>query len=394
MSIFSYFTGLGNGRTAFQKTSNRGLLDSEMDKELSYDDVRDIYTNFALANRIVNLPINLAISNMETNLEQLNPELIKYIDMDGIISKVKEMARVVRIYGLGVIIPVLKDDDVSNPILKTELYDKEIRYNVIEPLKLSTEVDLNPLSFQYKKIKSISVDGKRIHNNRLLALTNQQTSLYLKYNKSGFSYTGLSVYQNIFKMLQLLNTALISIDRQMIHSSLMLLKQSDAKINNSNLQQQIIEEQARLIEQARQNSTIILKNGYDLQQFQLNNLNSIQEVLSQINNLMALSSDIPSIIFEGNKISGGFSEGSMEMVQLNNYLDGVRNDLITPILKFILTYEIYNKMENIEEADHIVNNLEITYKKEHLDKEVIENAQELEESGIMDREEIKESIED
>lgn len=387
MGIFNYFTS--NKITTTPTTSNNGILDEELSRSLSYDDVRNLYSNYALANRIVNLPINLSVSNLETNIDEFNVD----INIDDIIIKVKELVRIVRIYGMGVLLPNIEEDDVSKPLLKSDLFDKEIRYNVIEPLNLNTEIDLNPLSFHFRKIKNISINGKHIHNKRVLCLTNQSNNLYLKYNRAGLSYTGLSVFQNIYKLLVLLDTAQVSLERQMLHSSLMLLTQENTKINTSNIQQQIIEEQSRLIEQAKQNSTIILRNGYQLNQFQLNNLTSIQEVLSQINNLLALSTDIPAIIFEGNKISGGFSEGSMEMVQLENYLNNIRLELINPTFKFILTYEVYSKVKDIELADNILNNIEITYKKDYLNKEVIENAEELTSNGIMNKDEIKESIE-
>lgn len=382
--MFNFF------KSAFTKTTNSPEQDQEIEvvKKLDYNNVREIYETFPLGSRIINLPISLAFTGIKYNhdLEKLG------IELSGIHEVAKQFIRTIRIYGVAVIYPILdKEDDLSNPLFQSDLYDKNIRYNVLEPLTFTANIDLDPTSFSYKKITSINIKGKPLYRKRTLALTNKETNLFLSYNNASFNYVGLSCFQNIYSVLNLLNTSLIALERMMLQSSLFILEQGDTTIS-SNLNDNLLKTQAELLRKAKQNSVIILKNGLKLSQFALSNLAPLQETLNQINNLLSLSgSDIPPVIFAGERLSSSFNEGSQELVQLNNYLNNIREGYIIPTMKFLLSYEIFNKVENVALAQELVDTLEITFNTAPKES-IIENAKELQETNILSSSEIKEEI--
>lgn len=347
-------------KSTFTNTSTNATLDNEMSKNLSYQDVQNIYLNFPLGSRIVNLPINLAFCNFKTGLENLDTELINELDIPFLITKAKEFIRNVRIYGVAGLLAITEDDNISEPLLKSTITNSNLRFNVADPLQMNIKIDTNANSFSYRKVKNVSIGGKAVNHNRILILQNGQNQLNLKFNDASFSWAGLSVYSSIYPILNLLNTSLISLERQMLFSSLMILNQDKIDIT-SNANQKIIEEQSQILKNAKQNSVIILKNGLTLNQFRLENLAPIQSTLDNINNLLAISSDIPSLIFSGEKLSNGFSEGNSELELLNLYLDNIRNDFIIPTMKFLLEFQIYNKIEDLTLKNEMINALDLSF---------------------------------
>lgn len=386
MNIFNLFT---RGKGAFSQVTSDGKIEAELYKPLSYEDVRDIYLKNAVGERIINLPVQLGLVGIKHNIpEEYN------IDINDYLSICKEYIRNVRLYGVSVLFPIVKNDDLSKPLLKTELYEKEVRFNAADPLNCNINVDLDVSSFSYMRVKSIRLTNKGdIHKQRALILTNKNSNLYLNYSNSSFSYVGNSVFANMFSILSLMNSAIIGIERMIQNSSAIILKRTSDGLDN-NIEQSIIEEEARILKSIKMNSVVILGDGLELEQLPIGNLDSIKTIIDNINNLLSLSSvDIPSQIWLGEQLSSGFSDGSEELTQLTIYLDNIRYNYIVPTMKFILEHIIYTKEPNIVKAEELVRNLEISFVDTNNKKEVIENSKELIETGVVSNEEVKEQIE-
>lgn len=348
------------GKRAFTQTSNNSKLDNEMNQNLTYSQVQEIYLKFPLGSRIINLPINLAFCNFKTGLEEYDNEIIQELEIPFLITKAKEFIRSVRIYGISALFPIIEDDNLSEPLLKSQLLNSNLRFNIADPLQMKCQIDTRANSFSYRRVLGVTINGTPINHNRILILQNGQNQLNLKFNEASFSWAGLSVYSSIYPILNLLNTSLVSLERQMLFSSLMLLNQEKIDIS-SNANQKNLEEQSEILKNCKQNSVIILKNGLTLNQFKLENLSPITETLNNINNLLSISSDIPSLIFSGEKLSNGFSEGNTELELLNLYLDNLRNDYIVPTMKFLLEYQIHNKIEDFELRNKMLNDINISF---------------------------------
>lgn len=386
MNIFNLFT---RGKGAFSQVTSDGKIEAELYKPLSYEDVRDIYLKNAVGERIINLPVQLGLVGIKHNIpEEYN------IDINDYLSICKEYIRNVRLYGVSVLFPIVKNDDLSKPLLKTELYEKEVRFNAADPLNCNINVDLDVSSFSYMRVKSIRLTNKGdIHKQRALILTNKNSNLYLNYSNSSFSYVGNSVFANMFSILSLMNSAIIGIERMIQNSSAIILKRTSDGLDN-NIEQSIIEEEARILKSIKMNSVVILGDGLELEQLPIGNLDSIKTIIDNINNLLSLSSvDIPAQIWLGEQLSSGFSDGSEELTQLTIYLDNIRYNYIVPTMKFILEHIIYTKEPNIVKAEELVRNLEISFVDTNNKKEVIENSKELIETGVVSNEEVKEQIE-
>lgn len=390
MGFYDLVSGFFNGQNQpYTKTTTNGSIEREMFKSLSYDDVKNIYNHNPLGKRIVTLPIKLALSGVKHNIpSQYDIKIEQYIPI------VKEFCRNVRLYGIACMFPVCKDedDDIELPLYTSKLYDKKIKFNVTDPINTNITINTDVCSYNYNGVESVMVRGKKVYNKRLLCLSNRESQLYLSFSTSAMNYSGQSVYMGIYPILNLLNSAIMGLERMILNSSVLILKNSEESIN-SNIANQMLNDKANMIQDIKLNSVITLKNGYDLNQMPLSNLDSITQTLNNINNLLALSAcDIPPQIFLGDKLSNGLSEGSAELEQLSVYLDNIRNELINPALKFVLTYAIYNKVQNIDEAELLVNNLDITYNDVSDVKEIIDNTDELIDRGVMGANEIRDAI--
>lgn len=357
-----YFPGFTRGSSALVKTSNNNDLDSELVKPLSYSECQFLYNYIPLAKRIITNPIEISMSKMNVeygiNGKYNKLDELERIDLDYIKSKALEYISKVRLYGLSVIFPVVKGEkDISNPLIRSTLFEKELDYNILEPLQMTMNWDLDPTSYSYNKLTSIGVNGKQLHRNRALALTNKNNRLFLQYNNASLSFSGLSELQIARPLLNLLNTSIMSLERQMLNSSLLLLKETSV----SNINTQALQKSASVLPDVKQNSVAILKNGLELEQFQLNNLEAVTNTLHEIGKLIALSTNIPSKLFLDESLGEGFNNGSADSALIDNYLTSLRKDYVYPVMKFLLGYEIYNKIEDYILAKDIADNINITY---------------------------------
>lgn len=388
MNIFNFFKS--NNNSAFANVTSDGKIEAELNKKLSYENVRDIYLNNAVGERIVNLPIQLGLVGMKHNIpDEYN------IKIEDIIPICEEYIRNVRLYGVGVLFPVLRNDDITKPLLKSELFDKDIRFNVTDPLNCTIDVNRDISSFSYMKVNNIRLNNGKgfLNEKRALVLTNKNSNLYLNYSESGMNYVGNSVFSNMFSILSLMNSAIVGIERMIQNSSALILKRSDAALDN-NIEQAVIQEQARILKEIKLNSVVILGDGLDLVQMPIGNLDSIKSVIDNINRLLSLSSiDIPPQIWLGEQLSAGFSDGSEELTQLVIYLDKIRNNYIIPTVKFILEFLIYSKESNIQRANELVDNLEITFNNVNNTETIVDNSKELIEQGVLSQDDVKDQIE-
>lgn len=374
-------------KTAITKTSKNGDLESDMFRSLSYKDCQNLYSYIPLAKRIVNLPIKIAINNMNIKWgsedEYKDEEGLKDIDINYIKTLCTDYISKVRLYGYSVLLPLVgPEDNASKPLMKSEIYDKEIRYNILDPLNMTVTIDNNPASYNFKRITSMRVNnGPLIHTNRALALNNRLNNLYLQYNNASYNYVGLSELQSCYCLMNVIATAITSMERQLMHSSLMVVEEEKG---STNVNTQSMTAQADLLSQVKQDSVVLLRNGLKLNQFQLSNFDTITNSIDSINKLISMTTDIPSVLFTDESLGNGFSEGSSDGQIVEMYLTDIRNSLIIPTMKFILAYEVFNKVKDYKKATEIVDNIVIEFGSIFLDKEIIKESDKLSDEVVED----------
>ena len=126
---------------------------------------------------------------------------------------------------------------------------------------------------------------------------------------------------------------------------------------------QRVQQAAQFTKQIKQDSTIILKNGWDIKEFKLENLSSITDCLNYIEKLIATAAgEIPVEAFLDLNASNGLNNNNAEMISmLNVYLQSQRNNYITPTIKWIINHELYSKIDDPILVNELMDNLEITY---------------------------------
>lgn len=374
-------------KTAITKTSNNGDLESDMFRSLSYKDCQNLYSYIPLAKRIINLPVKIAINNMNIKWgsegEYKDEEGLKDIDINYVKTLCTDYISKVRLYGYSVLLPLVgPEDNASKPLMKSEIYDKEIRYNILDPLNMTVTIDNNPASYNFKRITSMRVNnGPLIHSNRALALNNRLNNLYLQYNNASYNYVGLSELQSCYCLMNVIATAITSMERQLMHSSLMVVEEEKG---STNVNTQSMTAQADLLSQVKQDSVVLLRNGLKLNQFQLSNFDTITNSIDSINKLISMTTDIPSVLFTDESLGNGFSEGSSDGQIVEMYLTDIRNSLIIPTMKFILAYEVFNKVKDYKKAAEIVDNIVIEFGSIFLDKEIIKESDKLSDEVVED----------
>lgn len=370
MRFFDFFTKgggqLNKPAETIIKSTKSGDLESELFRTLSYIDCQNLYSFIPLAKRIINLPIKIAMNNINISFGKDNKykdiEELNNIDINYVKTLCTEYISKVRLYGYSILLPIISDkDDISKVLMKDQLYGTDIRYNILDPLNVTVDIDRDPSSYSYKKITNIRISQgkmKQVYSKRVLALQNNLNNQYLQYNRASYNYIGLSELQVAFPLINLLTSTLTSMERQLLHSSIMVLEQDSS---TTNINTQALVNQSASLNDTKQDSVIILNNGLKLNQFQLQNMDSISNVITNINKLISLSIDIPTALFCDESVSNGFGDGSNESRIVEMYLSDIRNSLIIPTIKFILTHEVYNKVSDYRLATEIVDSIIIEF---------------------------------
>lgn len=387
MGILNYFRWgyRGDATSSVVTTSNNSTLDQQMYTPLTYVDCQNLYSYIPLAKRIINLPVKIAMNKMnitfgDKKLEEI--EELRNIDIDNIKAIALDYIIKVRLYGYSILMPLIENDDVSKSLLKSNLYNKDIRYNILDPLQVMVDIERNPTSYNYKKITNIKCvlgSTSNIYPKRCLALQNNLNNLYLQYNRASFNYIGLSELQVCRPLLNLISSAITSQERQLLFSSTFILEK-DESADNINIQ--ALTENANLLSDIKQDSTVILSSGLKLSQFKLDNFDTINSSIDNLQKLIALSSDIPSFIFTDTSIDEAFSNSDNQASIIETYFDNIRINLITPTIKFILAHEIYSKIDNILKVEELISSMSISFNSLFTSQEVLKHAENFSEDVV------------
>jgi hypothetical protein len=175
--------------------------DIEPGVDASYEICKTIYLWHPIGKKMAESPVAMAQFKPREITVDNGPseELIAAFDKqwakDGYSKTIRSAATQARVYGLASV-SLLDGGDVGQPLNVKDLSDKEISFNVIDPLNTAGSLVLNqnPNAPDFQKHGDIAVNGKRYHRSRTVTLMNEQP-IYISYTSSAYGFVGRSVYQ-------------------------------------------------------------------------------------------------------------------------------------------------------------------------------------------------------
>jgi hypothetical protein len=175
---------------------------------VSYGLCKSIYLGHPLGAKMAEEPIRLAQSDKreikipgspeEEVVEAFNQEW-KALNAEALILNLATQARV---YGIATIVVGEKNDveepgnpydpgKMGEPIDLAKLWDKELYFNVLDPLNTAGSMTTNqdPNSPLFQKWGDVFVQGRRYHRSRTITLMNE-SPLYISWSPSAFGFVG------------------------------------------------------------------------------------------------------------------------------------------------------------------------------------------------------------
>lgn len=187
-------------------------------RRLSYQQCIDIYTGWALGNRIITSLPNFALSvNRKISFGDYPKEFIDRFNDTAedlnVRNELKQLCYNIRIFGASSIF-VNTGSDFEQPLTAEHIRAAHtIRFIQATPLITSgLQIDTNPLSLTYMQPISAKVGSSPVHLSRLIFANNNEP-IYNEFTNSTFNYTGRSVFENMIDIIKYWNRSVIALQR-------------------------------------------------------------------------------------------------------------------------------------------------------------------------------------
>lgn len=348
MGIFNFFKGDNEGQGATDAGDSNYVQNELLGayKNLSYEECREIYRFWPLGKRVVSALPNFAMSaGREFSIKDAPPEVAEEIkktaeqmDLEGTVNKASVYAR---IYGLSFIFVSTPEDTPDKPLTYKDI-QQGFNFNVLDPLAMggNIAIDINPLSYNFNKPLGYTIKGHKVNSKRIFACYND-IPLYYQWNKSSFSWSGPSIYQNMTLLIRSWNRAIIAIQRISTKAASIIVKSKDI-VYQTGVNIQAINKNLRLIRDMENDGIADIKVGEDVEFFHLTGITEIDTIIEKIQSgLMMSLNDTPSSILLDRNIAQSMSDGDNDMKAIIIAVDRFRKGTLTPIYEFVDKFLLY-----------------------------------------------------
>lgn len=307
-------------------------------KRLSYQQCIDIYTGWALGNRIITSLPNFALSvNRKISFGDYPKEFIDRFNDTAedlnVRNELKQLCYNIRIFGASSIF-VNTGSDFEQPLTAEHIRAAHtIRFIQATPLITSgLQIDTNPLSLTYMQPISAKVGSSPVHLSRLIFANNNEP-IYNEFTNSTFNYTGRSVFENMIDIIKYWNRSVIALQRIASKAGGVIVKHRGGNIVTSFL----VDSTNRflsLIRNLSNDGVASINHGDDIELFNLNGVNEVSLILDKFNSIVQLAlSDTPTAILLDERLAKGFGNGEEDFKALLIAVESYRETTLKPLLK-------------------------------------------------------------
>jgi hypothetical protein len=313
---------------------------------VSYGLCKSIYLGHPLGAKMAEEPIRLAQSDKreikipgspeEEVVEAFNQEW-KALNAEALILNLATQARV---YGIATIVVGEKNDveepgnpydpgKMGEPIDLAKLWDKELYFNVLDPLNTAGSMTTNqdPNSPLFQKWGDVFVQGRRYHRSRTITLMNE-SPLYISWSPSAFGFVGRSVYQRALYPLRSFVQTMVTDDMVTRKAGLLV-----ARLNqNGSIVDRVMQATAgfkrQILKMAKTDNVISIGTDEVIETVNLRNVNdSMMASRENIIKNIATAAAMPAKLLTMESFVQGFGEGTQDAYAVATYVDRVREEL-------------------------------------------------------------------
>ena len=308
----------------------------------SYQICKEIYTSHVLGSRMVDKPLEMAMSQERVLTVPGAPEEVllnafrkewKKLGGVGADTLAFRIAQIARIYGIGTlacnVIDGDKKDPTSDPLPLDNLHKRDLSFYIFDPLNTAGSLVLNqdPAAVDFMHPRQIRVGSESWSNTKAMVLMHEQP-IWIEWTNSAFGFVGRSVYQRAFYPLKSFLMSMIA--DNLVQQKLGLLvhntKSPGSVVDKRALQFFSLKRQA--IKGAQTKNVVQIGIDEKLESLNFEHVATAGEYSrNNILKNLALASGMPAVLLNEETLTQGFGEGSEDAKQIARYIDRVRLEL-------------------------------------------------------------------
>jgi hypothetical protein len=311
--------------------------------EPGYQACKTIYSNHPLGSRMVDAPLEMAMSQdrqieipgaPEEELKKAFKREWKRIGAIGADNIIFRGMQLSYIYGISTLAcNVVDKDGVPQPTDKIlpmdKIWELDIYFNIFDPLNTAGSLVLNqdPRAVDFMHPKQVSVGSQVWSNTKTIVLMHEQP-IWIQWTSSAFGFVGRSVYQRAFYPLKSFLVSMLA--DQMVQEKLgVLVYKSKSPGPVLNMAARAFKSMQRMaIKGARTNSILSIGETEDLASLNMEHVHTAGEYSR--NNILkniATAAGQPASLLNQETLAEGFGEGSEDAKTIARYVDRVRIEM-------------------------------------------------------------------
>lgn len=345
---YSYL-GLGEYAGSELMRMFMGTTDIVPGQSPSYEACKTIYTYHALGSRMVDKPLEMAMSQErvmsvpnapeEMLLEAFRKEWARLGGV-GANTLAYRVGQVARIYGVGSLACNVIDGDTkaptNEPLPLDNLHKRDLAFYIFDPLNTAGSLVLNqdPGSVDFMHPRQIRVGADSWNNTKALVLMHEQP-IWIQWTDSAFGFVGRSVYQRAYYPLKSFLASMIADNLIQDKLGLLVYKGKSPGSIVDRVALGFANLKRRAIQGARTSNVVQIGIDEDLASVNLEHVHTAGEYSR--NNILkniATASGMPAALLNEETLTEGFGEGSEDAKQIARYIDRVRIEL-DPAFRFL-----------------------------------------------------------
>lgn len=319
--------------------------------DVSYQLCKSLFIYHPLANKMAESPVRLAQSQErdisvpdspeEEVIEQFNKSW-EDLEFSRLILNTVTQGRIYGIASIG----VLDGDDPDKPLDLWKLWQRELKFNVFDPLNTagSLVTSQDPNSPLFQKWGDISVAGQRYNKSRTQTFMNEE-SLYIAWTTSAYGYVGRSVYQRALYPMKSFLQSMITDDMVTRKAGLIVARMDQAGSIIDRVMQNMWGIKRNLLREGQTNNVISIGKDELIESINLRNVNdSMTTSRNNIIKNIATAADMPAKLLTQESFVEGFGEGTQDAYAVAQYIDRLRIEM-RPIYRWadtICRYHAWN----------------------------------------------------
>lgn len=307
---------------------------------LTREECVDIYTYNTYGRRLVETLPDLGLrAGRDIFIPDAPAEAVTAFEEQASLMKLDERVHLLaihaRIFGYSSYFVAINEVEMDRLPTRQEVHNYKIEINILDPIKTSsTRMELDPFKTGFMNFEDLRIEGRQVHAGRGGVYING-IPIFNRFTSSTYNFSGVSVFQNIYTILDIYEKNLDAIERVIGKASALVIKRDRGTVDTL-LNRSSDMHFAQMVNDLKTYGVIGVNSTDTVDWFGLGDVEGFLATMEVITNSIAAGVyDIPSSIVKDQKLSNGMSEGAEDMKSILMLIDNFRRGF----------YNIYKKLD-------------------------------------------------